>query len=603
MNFITPIYFILTVFVIGVILFYLFRKQYDKQVIPSTLLWQQVMQEWQATKWWKKLQNHLLLYLQLLILIILMLALTRPYFGLNELSGDHIVVILDTSATMTTLEEEKISRFERSKLEIEELIDLLDSQMMTVILAEETPTILFANETAKQDMLRKIDSVEPSYQFSDIPKAVQLAEQLLADTSGEIHLYSDGVVKEEMPSEFLEHRLTVHNIGKTRNNISLHTFGISKTEDGIHGIITVFNEQETESVVRLGIESDGETLHTFQKLIEPGKLVQLPIPNLPDKSYYKAVIMNDDDYLADNSLIAFTKEDRAPSIHLVGDVNPFTTKALGYFSTDIVQYEKNTSIEDNNAVYVLEDIPEKDWPNGPALVFSPVVEKKLQVQEKTFLNEPLQINQEDPLYQYVDMEQVYIQSSFPYTFPVLDTILSSGNRPLISKGYYNGNPIVFVGFDMEDTDWPLHASFPIFLYNAINFLNEKQDTLGYVKPLETFSVTHEVVASNSMIVNEDGKKIAELDLDKASIQAPSSPGLYRVVDEVNGNRTEKLLAVTLDTQEKYIQPEKDFTLEASNVNTRENNEDKPNEIWPWLVFLALLILFLEWEVYRRGITH
>lgn len=603
MNFITPIYFILTVFVIGVLLFYLFRKQYDNQVIPSTLLWQQVMQEWQATKWWKKLQNHLLLYLQLLILILLMLALTRPYIGTNELSGDHIVVILDTSATMTTNEEDNQSRLEHSKQEIKELIDLLDDQIMTVILAEENPSILFANEMVKQDMLRKLDLVEPSYQYSDITKSVQLAEQLLADTSGEVHLYSDRVVKEDLPVDFLEHKLTVHNLGDSRNNLSIHTFGISKKENAIQGIISVFNELEEESLVHFSIEHEGESLYSFEELIEPGKLVQISIPNLPVKNYYKAVITNKDDYIADNSLVTFLKEDRTPSIHLIGDVNSFTTKALSYFSSDIIQYENETNVADENGVYVLEGIPEKDWPNGPTLVFSPVVERKFQVQEKSNISEEIQINDEDSLYQYVEMEQVFIQFSYPYTFPVLETILSSGKRPLISKGYYKGNPIVFVGFDIEDTDWPLHASFPIFLYNAIQFLNETKDTLGYVKPLETFSVSHDIATSSSMVVNEDGKKIMELNTDESAIKAPNSPGLYRLVDEVNGNRSEKLFAVTIDTEERYIQPSEDFTLEATNDETSESKEDKPNEIWPWLVLLALLILFLEWEVYRRGITH
>ncbi|WP_047985248.1 vWA domain-containing protein [Ornithinibacillus californiensis] len=602
MNFITPIFFTLIVFIIGVILFYLFRKQYESQIIPSTLLWQQVMQEWQATKWWRKLQNYLLLYLQLLILLFLMLALARPFLGVNELSGEHIVFVLDTSASMT-VEEEETTRFDTAKQEALELVEQLDDQQLTVILAEEIPTILFSTETEEQTMKSRIEDVEASFQFADIVKSIQLANQLLSGTSGEIHVFSDSVAKESLDTSYLTNKLVVHNIGMSKNNLSLHTLGVSQNNQQISGILTVFNESDEEKLARITIESNGESIITIQELIEPGKLKQLAINDLPAKSYYKAVLTTEDDYKADNELFSFLGNNTPPTIHLIGDVNSFTSKALHYLSTDVVQYNQDTAVSGDNVIYVLEEIPDTKWPNGPTLVFSPTNGESFPVSPKENLQAEVKTIREDAILRYVDIGEVYIQSSSPFQATELDTILASGETPLISKGYYKGNPLILVGFDIADTDWPLHTSFPIFLYNAINYLNEKQEALGYVKPSESLSINIEAGTTSGVILNENQEKVLDINLDEPTFQAPSHPGLYKMITESDlGRRSEKLFAVSIDAQEKNIQPNTSFSIEGKHENSNTNQE-KPNEIWTIFAILALLVLFLEWEVYRRGISN
>jgi hypothetical protein len=603
MNFITPIFFTLIVFIFGVILFYLFRKQYESQIIPSTLLWQQVMQEWQATKWWRKLQNHLLLYLQLLILLFLMLALARPFLGVNELSGEHIVFVLDTSASMT-VEEEETTRFDTAKQEALELVEQLDDQQLTVILAEEIPTILFSTETEEQTMKSRIEDVEASFQSADIVKSIQLANQLLSGTSGEIHVFSDRVAKESLDTSYLTNKLVVHNIGMSRNNLSLHTLGVSQNNQQISGILTVFNESDEEKLARITIESNGESILTIQELIEPGKLKQLAINDLPLKSYYKAVLTTEDDYKADNVLFSFLGNNTPPTIHLIGDVNSFTSKALHYLSTDVVQYNQDTAVSGDNVIYVLEEIPDSKWPNGPALVFSPTNGESFPVSPEENLQAEVKTIREDAILRYVDIGEVYIQSSSPFQATELDTILASGETPLISKGYYKGNPLILVGFDIADTDWPLHSSFPIFLYNAINFLNEKQEALGYVKPRETLSINIEAGTTSGVIVNEKQEKVLDLNLDSPTFQVPTNPGLYKVITESDlGRRAEKLFAVSIDAQEKDIQPYTSFSIEGKVGNDNNTSQEKPNEIWSLFAILALVVLFLEWEVYRRGISN
>ncbi|PAV29417.1 hypothetical protein CIL05_11155 [Virgibacillus profundi] len=602
MHFLTPAYFGLSIFLIGVILFYLFRKQYDKQVVPSTFFWQQVMREWQATKWWRKLQQHLLLYLQLLILALLMLALVRPYIGLNDLSGDHIAVVIDTSASMTAKEGEQ-ERLALAMEEIDILIDQLDNQKLTVIIAEQTPEILFSNETSKSKMRNSLEKVESSFRRTNMDEAVQLANQLLSSASGEIHVFSDRVDREQISETHLNHTVAVHNIGTSKSNFSIHTFGVAEQEGKVNGILSVANEMDIEQQFSIIIESAGEELMRIDESIEPGKLTQIQLRDLEKKPYYKAIITNEDDYQADNSSFAFLATDKQPSLYLVGEVNSFITKAFSYLSTDIVQVEDSNEIPQvENAIYILGKVPAENWPDGPLLILSPTTGGPFKIEEKQMLQDDLQAVNEDPLLQFVNIDEVYIQQSYPFDSLTLQSIVTSGETPVISKGSYQGHPLVLLGFDMEETDWPMHSSFPVFLYNTINYLTDQNHLLGYLQPGERKEISHLTGVTNSMILNEDNEQISELNINESFMNAPKKPGLYRVQEETEYGMKERLFAVTVDDEEKYMSPSNDFTIENQSEQKDDVHEEKPNEIWIGFATLALLFLLLEWEVYRRGIT-
>lgn len=602
MHFLTPGFFSLSVFLLGVILLYLFRKQYEKQIVPSTFFWQQVMREWQATKWWRKIQQHLLLYLQLLILTLLMLALVRPYIGVSDLSGEHIAVVLDTSASMTAIEDET-NRLELAKEEITELIDQLDNQKLTVIIAKQTPEILFSNETNKSDMRRAIENISSTFQSEDIDKSVQLANQLLSDSSGEIHVFSDRAKQEEITATHLSHKTRVHNIGTMTNNLSIHTFGVAKQGGTVNGVLSVANEMDEQQQVTIQIVFEDEELAEIEETVDPEKTTQIHIRDLPEKPYYKAVIVNKDHFQADNSSFAFLGEDRQPTFYLAGEVSSFLSKALSHLSTDIIQIDELNEVpQADNAIYVLSHVPAENWPNAPKLILSPTVGGPFNIKNEQMLQTGLKEVTDDSLLQFVNMEEVYIQKSYPFASQELQTIVASGETPVISKGNYQGSPIVLLGFDIEDTDWPMHPSFPIFLYNAIDYLTDQNHLLGYLQPNERKEIAYSSGVTSSTILNEKNEKIAEMNVNDSSFIVPELPGLYKVEEETEFGIKERLFAVIVDEEEKYISPEESFTIETENEETGGDKQKNPNEIWAVFAIVALLILFLEWEVYRRGIT-
>ena len=71
------------------------RLRRQEITVSSSMLWRQVMQDRQANAPWQKLRRNLLLYLQLLVLALLVLALARPFVESAGLPPGNLVVILD----------------------------------------------------------------------------------------------------------------------------------------------------------------------------------------------------------------------------------------------------------------------------------------------------------------------------------------------------------------------------------------------------------------------------------------------------------------------------------------------------------------------------
>src|ERR1700730_9255664 len=100
MNFLAPtsLFFALTIPV--VIVFYLLKRKRVVRLVSSTLLWQKFLTETQASAPFQKLRRNWLLILQILLLLLAVLALSRPYFATKAKNSELRVLILDASASM-----------------------------------------------------------------------------------------------------------------------------------------------------------------------------------------------------------------------------------------------------------------------------------------------------------------------------------------------------------------------------------------------------------------------------------------------------------------------------------------------------------------------
>src|SRR5689334_4011616 len=105
-----------------IIVMYILKLRRKDVVVSSTFLWRQVIRDVQANAPFQKLRKNLLLLLQLIAAALIILALSGPFLRLFALGGRNIVLVIDTSASMSATDI-RPSRLDSARRKAHELVN------------------------------------------------------------------------------------------------------------------------------------------------------------------------------------------------------------------------------------------------------------------------------------------------------------------------------------------------------------------------------------------------------------------------------------------------------------------------------------------------
>ena len=225
MHFLAPLAFAFAATIPVVMVFYLLKRKRVVKLVSSTLLWQKFLAETQASAPFQKLRKNWLLILQIILLMLAVLALSRPYFATKAKPAQLRVVILDASASMQATDETP-SRFEKARAEALKWVDSLAGNDQMVILQAGANTEVKQSATSEKAALRRaLQACVCSDGPTRLVPALKMAESLVRDldpkTNPEIHLFSDGAVPELNEFENKALPLIYHRVGKGANNLGI----------------------------------------------------------------------------------------------------------------------------------------------------------------------------------------------------------------------------------------------------------------------------------------------------------------------------------------------------------------------------------------------
>src|SRR5215467_14423604 len=102
MHFLSPLSLVWLLPISGlIVLMYILKLRRQDVIVSSTFLWRQVIRDVQANAPFQKLRKNLLLLLQLIAAALIIFALSGPFLRLFALGGRNIVLVVDTSASMS----------------------------------------------------------------------------------------------------------------------------------------------------------------------------------------------------------------------------------------------------------------------------------------------------------------------------------------------------------------------------------------------------------------------------------------------------------------------------------------------------------------------
>src|SRR3954453_15634783 len=85
----------------AILALYFLKLKRQPLEVPSTYLWKKSIEDMHVNSLWQRLRQNLLLFLQLLLVALAMLALLRPGWESSKLDGDRFIFLVDNLASMS----------------------------------------------------------------------------------------------------------------------------------------------------------------------------------------------------------------------------------------------------------------------------------------------------------------------------------------------------------------------------------------------------------------------------------------------------------------------------------------------------------------------
>lgn len=608
MNFLAPLGFAFAATIPVVIVFYLLKRKRVVKLVPSTLLWQKFLADTQASAPFQKLRKNWLLYLQILLLALAVLALTRPFFATKAKPAQLRVLVLDGSASMQATDETP-SRFEKARSEALKWVDgLQPGDQMVVLLAGANTEVKQSATSEKAALRRALQSCAPSDSPTRLVPALKMAESLVRDQrNAEVHLFSDGALPDLSEFENRALPLVFHKFGQRSDNLGITALDAranpeDMTQRAVYASIANFSSNAMTTDVEFLL--DGRVLETRPVTIPAEKSAPQVFKALQDRDgVFTVRLATKDDLAADNEASIVSLLPKPVHVLLVTRGNLLLEKALR--AVPNVQLVVANDLSDTGAGFefvVLDGVIPTVWPKGNVLAFR--IANTNWVEDITPVESPVIVDWKSthPLLRYASFDNVrIIQSLTGRATSWALSILEAPQGPLIVAGELGRQRIVWVGFDPLESTWPRGVSFPIFIVNTVDWLNpaNAKNAQLLIKAGDPFRLGLTETIKSAEIKLPDGSS-RQLPIDgnvnEIVFGDTARQGIYQVRA---GTNQITFAADLLDAAESNIRPRDEIKFGDYSHVTATTVQRTNMELWRTLAAIGLAVLLFEWWWYHK----
>jgi len=608
MRFLAPFAFWFALTIPVVVLFYLLKRKRVVRLVSSTLLWQKFLAETQASAPFQRLRHNWLLILQVLLLVLAVLALSRPFFAGRTKPSGLRVVILDASASMQSTDESP-SRFEKARAEALRWVDSLrDADQMVILHAAAVAKVKQSSTSEKAALRRALQICAVTDGPTRLTEALKMAETLVRNQpDAEIHLFSDGAVPGLGEFENKNLPLVFHQVGQRANNVGIVSLDVrpnpdDATQRAVFTSVANFSTNTVQTEVELLFEQ--QLLETRPLTLRPKETSpQLFVVSQPVDGVFTARLTVQDDLVADNQARILSLLPQPVKVLLVTKGNRFLEKALKAAPNVQLTVAPDVAESAPNAdMVVLDDVIPTAWPAKNLLAIRTANTNWFESVSRTEAPPIVDWKNTHPLLRFVNFDNVPIAESLAVKTPSwAESIVDSPKTPLILAGELGRQRIVWLGFDTLQSLWPYRWTFPVFIANTVDWLNPAAANarqllvragepfrLGLAQQVAGAEITLPDGATKPLPVGPGAREIVFGDTDRQ--------GVYRLKYGTN----ETLFSVhAMDAVESDTTPRTELPLgkyaKVSATRLRRANL----ELWRWILVAGLGVLLFEWWYYHR----
>lgn len=649
----------------AIVLLYFLKLRREPLEVPSTYLWSRTVEDMHVNSIWQRLRRNLLLFLQLLLLLLVILACLNPNWRGSKLEDDRAIFLIDNSASANATDLGH-SRLEEAKRRVKELITSEmksgDKGMIIAFSDADGARTIQSYTDNKRNLINKLDTIRPTHRRTNLRQALRFASGLAnpgrssfgddtdvavaAANPAALFILSDGRVGESPKFSMGNLKPTYVKLGSdAAKNVAITAFQPTKNPDkpdqlqvfaGLKNYgddpqkveLTLYHDDKMIDASSIELEGKAEGGREFSlTAIESGVLrVELDVPDDLDVDNHAYAVL--DTTQRANVLIA-----TRGNIFLTG---AFTTERMSkYVDVKIAtpdhltgeEYKKDAA--DGTYDLVIFDQCAPATPDlmplsntaffGAIPPTSEAIDSEKEWSTEELVGGPtiIDVDQAHPILQFVNIGNVLIGDAYPLIPPkgatsLIDTDVGS-IAAIATRDSVQDLVVGFAllgrgedGSEYYNTTWVRNdPSYPVFIQNLANYLAGVSATAEQTiyRPGELIQLRLDTASKQLTMRTPDGetREVGRGRTGAFAFSTANKVGIYELIDPATPDKIHRIAVNLFDDVESDIKPVDELTLDENVTITKKATERTRREIWKWLVMSALVVLVAEWYIYNRRV--
>lgn len=607
------------------VIYYLYqlRPAREEIRISSISFWQAALKARERGRRLQKALRDINLILLLMLALALSVGLAGPQWPIRSNQSGDTVLIVDVSASMQAHATNSViasgplarTRFAAAKREALNLINRLgDGDRMLIMSSGRHARMLSAFESDQAALRRTIEALAPTDEAGRPADALVLAQSLLREREqGRIFFVTDGAFSApfDRPGPATEFRL----VGQAADNVAVTQFEFRRAighADRFEVLLTVHNYTEAAVNPPVRITMNRKTL-VERNLTIPAKDDKTLVIPLRGKMRGRAEVVVDleDNLAVDNRAYAAFSTLEPRNVLLVSSGNFYLETALRALPNLRLEVVPASSTLPANLgklydIVVFDGLAPPVLTQGSYLVINASVTNLPFTVTGTIGDSAVAGKSESALVKDLDLSGVKIQQSarIAYTPEAgVQNLFWSNDSALAMTVLNKALRVVYLGFDLSRSNFPLQAAFPLFIGRTVSWLapTSAYDSGHQILAGDTTTLQLPAGAAEVMIASPSGE--ADIFPIASSVYAYTDTakiGIYRY----RAGDIDRHFAVNLnDAAESDITPRQQLANARQPPLVPTQGANVALALWPYFAWFALALVLIEWCVWCMRRSH
>jgi hypothetical protein len=570
----------------AIVALYFLKHRRRQIVISSTQLWRKVLENRLENSLFERLRRYLSILLAVTIGLLVALAIARPEIDWLTGKSRRAVIVLDTSPTMLARTADGNTRWQHAVDAANAIVNAQagSTQFRIADTSGQFDSAFIDNGAELRRLIEQMHPVIAPARFPEIDRT--------PDDDTQITFVTDGVSSVTRPDA-----AKTISVFENAGNVGITAFEIRTMPTAplaYEGFLEVYNSGTERRSVEITVSGAGQQRVVSTVNVPAGRAHKqsLDLSQFDGGGIRAAVRTDGDAFSADDVAFAYLPVKRRTKTLLVTRGNKFLENALKLdrlVELTVIRPDAYNGGRDFDAL-VFDQFAPPEVPSRPALIIGAPDALWLRKPSGSVAQPRFESWMENhPVMQHVSLYDVSIERA---------ARVDAGEATVLAA-YRPDAPLILASesprwiqltFDLQSSDLPYHAAFPVFLDNAIAWFGRERLALRRTPgPVE-------IPISKADVRTIDGRPVPTQETVDGTIFEAAEPGLYVASNE----KARQYIAVNFSSREFS-------NINNSRLRTNDSAETTAvplmrRELWFYMLSAALLLIGAEWFTYHRRIT-